>query len=291
MYSKYEAIPEVARSVGFLVTNKVFDDECDICWSDHTRGIERLMRRAHFFQRLNHFPGMSVIYNKDTLAFYLQRLHSTNSNEYSFTPITWILPRDFIEVVRYFATHTDNVCLIVKPSVGSQGNGIYIAHNINCIDRQSNNIVQLYIKNPMLLNGYKFDLRIYVLVLSCNPLRIFVYRDGLVRLCTMLYEPPTTSNTELSFMHLTNYSLNKTNKSFVENDMVNEEGCSKRSISWFMNHLQRQGRDTVLLWRKICDIIVKTLIAAQPKVISSVKSSRGGNRNDNPLTCFEVGIY
>jgi tubulin polyglutamylase TTLL6/13 len=34
---------------------------------------------------------------------------------------------------------------------------------------------------PFLLDGFKIDLRVYVLVTSCNPLRVFVYRDGLVR--------------------------------------------------------------------------------------------------------------
>ena len=31
------------------------------------------------------------------------------------------------------------------------------------------------------MDGYKFDLRIYVLVTSCDPLKIFIYKDGLVR--------------------------------------------------------------------------------------------------------------
>ena len=42
-------------------------------------------------------------------------------------------------------------------------------------------IVQSYIQNPLLINGYKFDFRIYVLVTSINPLRIYLYKDGLVR--------------------------------------------------------------------------------------------------------------
>ena len=38
-----------------------------------------------------------------------------------------------------------------------------------------------HLPQPFLLDGFKCDLRIYVLVTSCNPLRIFVYKDGLVR--------------------------------------------------------------------------------------------------------------
>ena len=42
-------------------------------------------------------------------------------------------------------------------------------------------IVQSYIPNPLLINGYKFDFRLYVLVTSINPLRIYLYKDGMVR--------------------------------------------------------------------------------------------------------------
>lgn len=47
---------------------------------------------------------------------------------------------------------------------------------------------------PFILDGYKFDLRIYVLVTSCDPFRIFMYKEGLARFCTTQYNEPTSSN-------------------------------------------------------------------------------------------------
>ena len=44
------------------------------------------------------------------------------------------------------------------------------------------------------MDSLKFDLRIYVLVTSCDPLRIYVYKDGLVRFAVTPYQDPNNSN-------------------------------------------------------------------------------------------------
>jgi hypothetical protein len=45
-------------------------------------------------------------------------------------------------------------------------------------------VVSHYIMNPLTIDGLKFDLRIYAAVTNLNPLRIYLYNDGLVRFAT-----------------------------------------------------------------------------------------------------------
>ena len=92
-------------------------------------------------------------------------------------------------------------------------------------------VVQEYIANPLLIDQLKFDLRIYVLVTGCDPLRVFIYEEGLARFATEEYERPSKSNIKETYMHLTNYSLNKHSENFVFNQHENASYGHKRSLT------------------------------------------------------------
>jgi len=48
-------------------------------------------------------------------------------------------------------------------------------------------VAQRYITDPFLIDRLKFDLRIYVLLYGINPMRIYIYEDGLARFATSAY--------------------------------------------------------------------------------------------------------
>lgn len=73
-----------------------------------------------------------------------------------------------------------------------------------------------YIYNPHLINGFKYDLRVYVLISCFDPLRVYMYKDGLVRFATQKY---STNSKDLTkrYIHLTNFAVNKLSPNFVKN--------------------------------------------------------------------------
>lgn len=97
---------------------------------------------------------------------------------------------------------------------------------------------------PYLIEGLKFDLRIYVFLCGLDPLRIYVYKEGLSRFATEIYVPPQQANLDNLFMHLTNYAINKTSSKFVQNkDKDNDSIGHKRSLTFIWRYLEQQGHD------------------------------------------------
>ncbi|KAI2517717.1 TTLL7 isoform 9 [Pan troglodytes] len=209
--------------------------------------------------------------------------------DYTFVPRTWIFPAEYTQFQNYvkeLKKKRKQKTFIVKPANGAMGHGISLIRNGDKLPSQDHLIVQEYIEKPFLMEGYKFDLRIYILVTSCDPLKIFLYHDGLVRMGTEKYIPPNESNLTQLYMHLTNYSVNKHNEHF-ERDETENKG-SKRSIKWFTEFLQANQHDVAKFWSDISELVVKTLIVAEPHVLHAYRMCRPGQPPGSESVCFEV---
>merc|ERR1711970_236030 len=98
--------------------------------------------------------------------------------------------------------------------------------------------------NPLLLQGFKWDIRVYAVVLSLQPLRVFLCKEGLARVCTEAYAPPTLKTAHKVASHLTNYSIGKYAIDYDHHDdPFDGTRGSKRTLSSTMAFLRTQGHD------------------------------------------------
>ncbi|XP_052038310.1 tubulin polyglutamylase TTLL11 [Apodemus sylvaticus] len=262
---------------------------CDIYW----HGVS--FRDSDILSgQVNKFPGMTEMVRKITLSRALRIMQNLFPEEYNFYPRSWILPEEFQLFVTQVQTVKDGdptwrPTFIVKPDSGCQGDGIYLIKD-PCDSRLTGTlhnrpaVVQEYIRKPLLIDKLKFDIRLYVLLKSLDPLEIYIAKDGLSRFCTEPYQEPNSQNLHHVFMHLTNYSLNIHSGKFVHSDSANTG--SKRTFSSILCRLSSKGVDIKKVWSDIISLVIKTVIALTPELKvfyqSDIPTGRPGP------TCFQI---
>ncbi|XP_063312651.1 tubulin polyglutamylase TTLL5-like [Pelobates fuscus] len=234
------------------------------------------------FQKINHFPNSMQLGHKDLLCKNIQTLQKKHGAQtYNFLPQSYVLPNDNKEFRKVISK--DQGPWISKPVSACQGRGIQIINSFSQINRRETLLVSRYIKNPLLVDGFKFDLRLYVLVTSYDPLIIYLYEEGLTRFATNQYKP-TEDNMKNQYMHLTNTSINKANANYVRstNPEVENHG-SLWSMGALLRHLKELGKDTATLMSKIEELVIKSIISAEGSIASVLQGTLADRRK-----CFEL---
>lgn len=297
--AKYDVVLECARDHGWtLIPRKeALKDECNLYWVDIAVVPDRLAKLKPW-QCCNHFPGTGQIANKARMAKQLDKMARKFPKDYSFYPKTWVLPSE----LESFRTQFDGKgetkqWFIVKPDGGCQGKGIFLTQNFNQVAQADIgvSVAQTYIRKPLLIDGLKFDLRLYVLLGSVKPLELYVFKDGLVRLCTEPYTKPSRENQDDVCMHLTNYSLNKHSDAFQESDQADGgDEASKRSVLWFMQWLEEEYdvKKANLLWSRMLAVCLKTVLSVLPTLQTEYDQLLGTTTSTEswqlPSRCFEI---
>lgn len=276
VFRLHENVPAIVREVllerGWTEFKKEEQDDAD--WNLYWRNSPFRMTDHHSikpWQRLNHYPEAVRITRKDYLARSLKRMKGAyGSALYEFTPVAFIMPNDYVKFIAEYTKESQSVdrgpsYWICKPVDLSRGRGILIFQDINDLVYDCTVIVQKYISNPLLISGYKLDLRLYVCVTSFCPLTIYTYKEGLVRFATEKFDLGSLDNV---YAHLTNTSINKYGSSYKKYKEGIGCGC-KWTFSKFRSYLRIFGVDDVVLWQKINNIVILTLLAVTPLPLAS----------------------
>ncbi|XP_027638118.1 tubulin monoglutamylase TTLL4 [Falco peregrinus] len=239
------------------------------CWGHHMKSPSFRAIREH--QKLNHFPGSFQIGRKDRLWRNLLKMQARcGKKEFNFFPQSFILPQDIKLLRKAWEEGASCQKWIVKPPASARGIGIQVIHKWSQLPKRRPLLVQRYLHKPYLIGGKKFDLRIYVYVTCYDPLRVYLFKDGLVRFASCKYSSSMKSLSN-KFVHLTNYSVNKKNTKYKSNS--DETACQghKWALKALWSYLTQKGVNSEAIWEKIKDIVIKTIIASEPYVNSLVK--------------------
>ncbi|OHT09621.1 Tubulin polyglutamylase TTLL13 [Tritrichomonas foetus] len=282
----YMSVRQCVEELGYKITESEYKNM--LLWCDGGGSID-IASSLQPWQFYNHFPGIWSIARKVELARNFDRMSRISPNVMNFHPKSFLLPGQFSDLKTYMLSipkKTDRT-FIVKPDRGSQGRGIILIQDPDEIEEYFDmSVAQQYI-DPYLIDGYKFDLRIYVLVTSVDPLRIYIYKEGMARFCTEKYVVPKSSNLDQVFSHLTNYSLNKKNDHFQQpNQAENADEGSKRSLSSVYHYIRQNGGDVEKIQSDIESIIRLTLGSIQSFLSNSYHTAV--NSKDEKSRCFEI---
>ncbi|XP_062604678.1 uncharacterized protein LOC134266461 [Saccostrea cucullata] len=221
------------------------------------------------WQRLNHYPKSTGITKKDCLARNLKRMKGVHgAGVYNFCPMTFNLPNDYTRFVAEYSKlkqkQNDSKTLywICKPADMSRGRGIFIFSDISDLQYDCNAVLQRYISNPLLIGGYKFDVRIYVAVPSFHPLTIYIYEEGIVRFGTEKFDLSALHNV---FAHLTNTSINKHSPAYTTDKERIGPGC-KWTLTQLRYYFHQNHIDDSVLWIRVMNLIILTVLVQAPQV-------------------------
>ncbi|PAA70093.1 hypothetical protein BOX15_Mlig027277g1 [Macrostomum lignano] len=289
-------ILDVMRSFGWQEVTAE-NGEFDFYWIDVTL-MKELFDRGFLDEhvRISHFRNHYELCKKNLMVKNLKRMRKKVAKEsgreeaakYDFIPCTFELPSEYHMFVEEFKK-SPGTTWIMKPAGKAQGKGIFLFRKIRDIEAWKKSseylpgppdpnkevpetyVVSRYIDNPYLVGGRKFDLRVYVLVMSYIPLKVYLYRDGFARFSNTRY---TSDSIDDTYVHLTNVAVQKTAPDY------DPDKGAKWSIIKLREYLTaKHGVERVeQVFRDMDNIFLKSLQSVQKIMI-------------NDKHCFELYGY
>lgn len=243
------------------------------------------------YQKVFHNINGNSLFQKDILYKNYLNMKEYFNNDFNYMTETYYYPeqKDFIEnKFSNYKINKNNLWLI-KPKNKWAGKGIFIFKSLKKIKKKQY-IITKYKTNLNLIKNKKYDLRLYVLVTGLRPLRIYFYKEGLVRIASEKYSLNINSFKNI-FIHLTNTDINKISKNYVYPNNTDDENANIWNLKTYKKYLKKNyNMDFNNINIKIKDIIIKTIISVQDKLIQNNIDLNLSDNNFYNLLGFDILI-
>ena len=238
------------KRAGYSKVSYNTSDDWSVMWAhDYPfKKIKPVMMKMNSYQKVNKLPGSGFVTNKVNLA----------TSESPYIPKAFRIPND-TEKLKKYAEENPNTMFVQK---NSNHRGIKI-EKLDKLDlKSSGSFVQKYVDDPFLIDGYKFDIGVYTIVTSIDPLRIYVFDgDVLVRFCPELYYPFDQDNKDKYVVH---DDYRPTWKVPTLAKLYSDLGYTfKETLN---AHIRSLGKKPENVWDQVHEIIRETYIAKEKEM-------------------------
>ena len=184
-------------------------------------------------------------------AYYLYlQMKKKFPNDFNYMIESYFMPNEINIIKEKFKNYkqTKNNLWLCKLATGSLGKGIYFIKNYTDSLR-CNGIITKYIHNAHLFNNRKYHLRLYLVITSIIPLKIYLYQNGQI----------------VKASHNFTLDLNKIDdiQSYITNNYVNKNKdgyVNDSSILELKELINKEGGNFDKIWDEIKDISIKLIL-------------------------------
>ncbi len=229
-------------------------EDFDLMWSyKYPFGEQKEgLRNLKIHQKYNHFPFITFLTAKSYLATHVDS---------EYIPKAFRIPQDREEFQSY-VTENPEKRFVVK-SVSNRGVKLMQPSEINFEDQET--FIQEFVEDPLLIDGYVFDLGVFAVITSLDPIRLYIFdKEVLVRFCSEQYHPLDPENIEKYVIH-----ENQKNVWTVPSTAKYYKGFRSTKMA-METHLLAEGYNVTWMWEQIEDVVVSMVLGTEGLIVENV---------------------
>ncbi|XP_049529495.1 probable tubulin polyglutamylase ttll-15 [Anopheles darlingi] len=263
-------VHNVLQRLGIEQTTNDTDD-WDLLWAHDYPFRKVNLQRMRPHQLVNHFPGSGYITNKVDL--------STTSLPY-IAP-AFKLPAEAGRFREYAAANPGKKFV----QKHNQHRHIQIRSLDEIVFNDNDTFIQEFIDDPLLVDGHKFDIGVYTVITSIDPLRVYIYKgDILFRYCPVPYYPFNASNVDKYIVgddYLPTWEVPSLKQYY------SRLGFGMKDA--FDAYIRSTGRDPAVIWEQVEDAIRMLILKKEP-LLAAILPRYASRRNFFEMMRFDLVV-